>query len=70
MLAVGSVTAGGLHLADRLIDSRLERLITLRQDIRRAEEAAPRLPEGVEVRTIQGEPYLVGIDRTQPGWGH
>ena len=60
MLAVVGVTASGLLLADRLIDSRLERLITLRQEIRRA-ESLPRLQEGmeIEIRTIQGEPYLV-----------
>ncbi|WP_262488976.1 hypothetical protein [Halomonas sp. ANAO-440] len=62
MLAVGSVTAGGLHLADRLIDSRMDRLAVLNQEIQRAEEAAPRLPPSVEIRTIQGETYLVGID--------
>ncbi|PAU74070.1 hypothetical protein CK498_24525 [Halomonas salipaludis] len=67
MLAVGSVTAGGLHLADRLIDSRVEYLITLRQEIRRAENL-PRLQEGmeIEVRTIQGENYLV-LEGINPG---
>lgn len=61
MLAVGSVTAGGLHLADRLIDSHMERLSVLNEEIQRAEQV-PRLPRDVEIREIQGGTYLVGID--------
>lgn len=61
MIGIGGVTAGGLLLTDRLIDSRIQTLMTLRDEIQRAENL-PRLPQGVEVRTIQGESYLVGID--------
>lgn len=61
MIGIGGVTAGGLLLTDRLIDSRIQTLITLRDEIQRAENL-PRLPQGVEVRTIQGESYLVGVD--------
>lgn len=61
MLAIGGTTAGGLLLTDRLIDSRLERLATLQEEIQRAEQV-PRLPQGVEIREIQGGTYLVGID--------
>lgn len=61
MIGIGGVTAGGLLLTDRLIDSRIQTLMTLRDEIQRA-ESLPRLPQGVEVRTIQGESYLVGID--------
>ncbi|SDO41735.1 hypothetical protein [Vreelandella arcis] len=61
MLAVGGVTAGGLAVADRVIDSRLARLSALNTEIERA-ESQPRLPEGVEIRTIEGESYLVGVD--------
>lgn len=61
MIAVGGTTAGGLALADRLIDSRLERLAVLQEEIQRAEQV-PRLPRGVEIREIQGGAYLVGID--------
>lgn len=61
MLAVGAVTASGLLLTDRLIDSRLERLAMLRQEIQRAEQA-PRLPQGVAIRAIEGQSYLMGID--------
>ena len=62
MLAVGGVTASGLHLVDRLIDSRLERLSVLKEEIQRAAKA-PRLPEGVEIRTLNdGHTYLAGID--------
>lgn len=61
MIGIGGVTAGGLLLADRLIDSRIQTLMTLRDEIQRAENL-PRLPQGVEIRTIQGESYLVGID--------
>lgn len=60
-LAVGTVTSGGLLLTDRLIDSRLERLATLRQGIQRAEQA-PKLPQGVAIRAIKGHTYLMGID--------
>lgn len=60
MLAVAGMTASGLMLADRLIDSRLERLTVLQQEIQRAERL-PRLPQGVEIREIQGSTYLVGI---------
>ncbi|WP_280570812.1 hypothetical protein [Chromohalobacter sp. 296-RDG] len=59
MLAVGGVTAGGLAIADRLIDSRIQQLATLRDEIQRA-ESLPRLGDHLEVRTIQGETYLVG----------
>lgn len=61
MIGIGGVTAGGLLLTDRLIDSRIQTLMTLRDEIQRAENL-PRLPQGVEIRTIQGESYLVGID--------
>ncbi len=61
MIAVGGVTAGGLLLTDRLINSRLERLAMLQEEIQRAEQV-PRLPQGVEIRGIQGGTYLVGID--------
>ncbi|MDN6181021.1 MAG: hypothetical protein L0I84_08505 [Halomonas subglaciescola] len=64
MIGIGGVTAGGLLLTDRLIDSRIQTLMTLRDEIQRA-ESLPRLPQGVEVRTIQGESYLVGIDPNQ-----
>lgn len=59
MLAVGGMTAGGLAIADRLIDSRLQQLATLRQEIQRA-ESMPRLGDHLEIRTIQGATYLVG----------
>lgn len=62
MLAVGGVTAGGLLLTDRLIDSRLERLAVLKEEIQRAEEAPKLLPQGVDIREIEGGIYLVGID--------
>lgn len=61
MIGIGGVTAGGLLLTDRLIDSRIQTLMTLRDEIQRAENL-PRLPQGVEIRTIQGESYLVGVD--------
>lgn len=61
MLAVGGVTAGGLAVADRVIDSRLARLSALNTEIERA-KTMPRLPEGVEIRTIEGESYLMGVD--------
>ena len=62
MLAVGGVTAGGLAVADRVFDSRLARLSALNTEIERA-ESQPRLPEGVEIRTLSdGESYLVGVD--------
>lgn len=61
MVAVAGITAGGLHLTDRLIDLRWERLSALNQEIQRA-ESLPRLPQGVEIREIQGGTYLVGID--------
>lgn len=61
MIGIGGVTAGGLLLTDRLIDSRIQTLMTLRDEIQRAERL-PRLPQGVEIRTIQGESYLVGVD--------
>lgn len=64
MIGIGGVTAGGLLLTDRLIDSRIQTLMTLRDEIQRA-ESLPRLPQGVEVRTIQGESYLVGVDPNQ-----
>lgn len=64
MIGIGGVTAGGLLLADRLIDSRIQTLMTLRDEIQRA-ESLPRLPQGVEIRTIQGESYLVGVDPNQ-----
>lgn len=59
MLAVGGMTAGGLAIADRLIDSRLQQLTTLRQEIQRAEQL-PRLGDHLEVRTIDGGIYLIG----------
>lgn len=61
MLAVGGTAAGGLLLTDRLIDSRLERLAGL-------------LPQGVEIREIDGQTYLVGIrvrqgsEERRAGW--
>lgn len=61
MVAVGVVTTSGLLLTDRLIDQRVERLTTLRQEIQRA-EALPRLPQGVDIREIEGHTYLMGID--------
>lgn len=59
MLAVGALTAGGLAVADRVIDSRIQKLVTLRDEIQRA-ESLPRLGNHLELRTIQGETYLVG----------
>jgi len=59
MLAAGGVTAGGLAIADRLIDSRLQRLATLKQEIQQA-ESMPRLGDHLEVRTIDGATYLIG----------
>lgn len=64
MLAVGVLTASGLALTDWLIASRIQQLVTLRDEIQRAENL-PRLPQGVEIRTIQGESYLVGVDPDQ-----
>lgn len=64
MIGIVGVTAGGLLLTDRLIDSRIQKLVTLRDEIQRAERL-PRLPQGVEIRTIQGESYLVGVDPNQ-----
>lgn len=61
MLTVAGVTAGGLHLTDRLIDSRWERLSVLNHEIQRA-ESLPRLPQGVDIRQIEGHTYLTGID--------
>ena len=61
MIGIVGVAASGLLLTDRLIASRIERLATLKEDIQRAKEK-PRLPQGVEIRTIQGESYLVGVD--------
>lgn len=62
MLTVGAVTAGGLLTADRLIDSKVARLEALNTEIERA-QAMPRLPQGVEVRTLNdGQTYLTGID--------
>ncbi|WP_299313699.1 hypothetical protein [uncultured Halomonas sp.] len=64
MIGLAAATAGGLLLTDRLIDSRIQTLMTLRDEIQRA-ESLPRLPQGVEIRTIQGESYLVGVDPNQ-----
>lgn len=59
MLAVGGMTASGIAIADRLIDSRLQRLATLQQEIQRIEQM-PRLGDHLEVITIDGATYLVG----------
>lgn len=64
MIGIVGVAASGLLLTDRLIDSRIQKLVTLRDEIQRA-ESLPRLPQGVEIRTIQGESYLVGVDPNQ-----
>jgi hypothetical protein len=64
MLAVGAVTATGVRVADLLIAGRIQELATLRDEIQRA-ESLPRLPQGVEIRTIRGETYLVGVDPDQ-----
>lgn len=62
MIGITAATAGGLQLTDRLINSRLERLATLNQEIEQAENL-PRLPEGIEIRTLgDGFTYLTGID--------
>lgn len=62
MIAVGGVAGSGLLLIDRLIASRMERLATLKEEIQRAEQMPKLLPQGVEIREIQGGTYLVGID--------
>lgn len=61
MMAVGSVTMGGLRLMDGVITSRTEQLAELRRQIARA-EGLPRLPAGVEIRAVEGHTYLIGID--------
>lgn len=62
MLTVGAITSGGLLLTDRLIDNRLERLAMLHREILRVEQL-PRLPQGVEIRTLNdGSTYLLGVD--------
>lgn len=62
MLAVGGVTVGGLAVADRVIDSRIERLTEINEEINRAKEQ-PRLPAGVEIRSLSdGQSYLIGVD--------
>ena len=64
MIGVSAATAGGLLLADRMIDSRIERLATLKQQIERAERL-PRLPAGVGLHTAGGHTYLTGVDPRQ-----
>ncbi len=64
MIGVSAATAGGLLLADRMIDSRIERLATLKQQIERAERL-PRLPAGVGLHTAGGHTYLTGVDPSQ-----
>jgi hypothetical protein len=64
MIGVSAATAGGLLLADRVIDSRIERLATLKQQIERAERL-PRLPAGVGLHTAGGHTYLTGVDPSQ-----
>lgn len=60
-VGISVAVGGGLKLTDRLIDSRLERLAGL-------------LPQGVEIREINGQTYLVGIrvrqgsEEHQVGW--
>lgn len=61
MIGIGGVTAGGLLLTDRLIDSRIQTLMTLRDEIQRAENL-PRLPQGVGLHTAGGHTYLTGVD--------
>jgi len=61
-VGISAAVGGGLKLTDRLIDSRLERLAVLKEKIQAAEEAPKLLPEGVEIREIQGGTYLVGVD--------
>jgi len=54
----------GILLTDWQINKRIQRLQTLNTEIQRAENQ-PRLPQGVEIRTINGQTYLVGIDAQQ-----
>lgn len=64
MIAVGSLTAGGLAVTDRVIDKRLERLAELNDEAQQAKNQ-PRLPEGVKIEVIGGHTYLVGVDSNQ-----
>jgi len=61
-VGISVAVGGGLQLTDRLIDSRLGRLAMLQEEIQRAEQMPKLLPQGVEIREIQGGTYLVGVD--------
>jgi hypothetical protein len=64
MLTVSALVGSGILLTDWQINQRIQRLQTLNVEIQRAENQ-PRLPQGVEIRTINGQTYLVGIDAQQ-----
>ena len=59
MLTVSALVGSGILLTDWQINKRIQRLQTLSAEIQRAEEL-PRLGDHLEIRTIEGEPYLVG----------
>lgn len=61
MLTVSALVGSGILLTDWQINKRIQHLQTLNAEIQRAENQ-PRLPQGVEIHSIAGESYLVGVD--------
>lgn len=59
MLTLAGLTASGLLLTDQWIDSRIQKLGYLQNEIQQIENL-PRLGNHLEIRTIQGATYLVG----------